>query len=104
MQRDMWYSSQFNANRNRRGFSREVPFVIKPAVIKTTNIKLNFITAGFSRIYIYILHVFNINHVQPKGRLQPLGVRNWFILKTNFPVLCASPSRLPLSSEARFIH
>jgi len=37
--------------------------VIKPTVIKTTNIKLNFITAGFS----------------------------------NFPVLCASPLRLPWS-------
>lgn len=67
-------SSQFNANSDTGGFFRKVPFVIKPTVvIKTTNIKLNFITAGFS----------------------------------NFPVLCASPLRLPWSSpkgEARFIH
>lgn len=63
MQRDLRNSSFEHANRDRSGFFREVPFVIKPTVIKTTNIKLNFITAGFS----------------------------------NFPVLCASPLRLPWS-------
>ena len=41
-------SSQFNANRHRRVLAREVPFVIKPAVIKSTNIKIYFITARFS--------------------------------------------------------